>query len=88
MNMSTQLTYPGIGLAVFAEQLFLPVPAMVLLITVGALASQGVSTDFWLTTQLDRFFGTLPTWGQDFCSQIRSPASCRSSIALGERFLS
>ena len=39
--MSTQLTYPGIGIAVFAEQLCLPVPAMVLLITVGALASQG-----------------------------------------------
>ena len=41
MNMSTQLTYPGIGLAVFAQQLNLPMPSMLLLITVGALASRG-----------------------------------------------
>jgi membrane protein DedA with SNARE-associated domain/rhodanese-related sulfurtransferase len=41
MNMSTQLTYPGIGLAVFAQQLNLPMPSMLLLITVGTLASRG-----------------------------------------------
>jgi len=36
-----QLTYWGIGLAVFAQQFCLPVPSMVLLMTVGALAAQG-----------------------------------------------
>ncbi|WP_353069900.1 VTT domain-containing protein [Tunturibacter empetritectus] len=41
MNLSTQLTYPGIGIAVFAQQLCLPVPSMVLLVTVGALAAHG-----------------------------------------------
>jgi membrane protein DedA with SNARE-associated domain/rhodanese-related sulfurtransferase len=41
MNLSNQLTYPGIGTAVLAQQLGLPVPSMVLLITVGALAAQG-----------------------------------------------
>lgn len=35
------LTYTGVLLAVFAEQLCLPVPSIVFLITAGALASQG-----------------------------------------------
>lgn len=35
------LTYTGVLLAVFAEQLCLPIPSVVFLITAGALASQG-----------------------------------------------
>ncbi len=38
---ATQLTYTGIGLAVFAQQLSLPVPSVVFLMTAGALAAQG-----------------------------------------------
>jgi membrane protein DedA with SNARE-associated domain/rhodanese-related sulfurtransferase len=41
MNPIPELTYMGIGLAVFAQQLCLPVPSMLLLMTAGALASQG-----------------------------------------------
>jgi membrane protein DedA with SNARE-associated domain/rhodanese-related sulfurtransferase len=41
VSISTQLTYPGVGVAVFAQQLNLPLPSMLLLITVGALASRG-----------------------------------------------
>ena len=41
MTGATQLTYSGIGLAVFAQQFCLPVPAMLLLMTAGALAAQG-----------------------------------------------
>jgi membrane protein DedA with SNARE-associated domain/rhodanese-related sulfurtransferase len=41
MNPATQLTYTAIGLAVFAQQFCLPVPAMLLLMTTGALAAQG-----------------------------------------------
>ncbi len=41
MSGATQLTYSGIGLAVFAQQLCLPVPAVLLLVTVGALAAEG-----------------------------------------------
>jgi membrane protein DedA with SNARE-associated domain/rhodanese-related sulfurtransferase len=41
MSGATQLTYSGIGLAVFAQQLCLPVPAVLLLVTVGALAADG-----------------------------------------------
>ena len=49
MNLSTQLTYPGIGMAVFAQQLCLPVPSMVLLVTVGALAAHGLEDlHIWL----------------------------------------
>ena len=44
MSPSTQLTYPGICLAVFAQQLCLPLPALLLLMTTGALASQGQGT--------------------------------------------
>jgi len=38
---ASQLTYSGIGLAVFGQQLCLPVPAMLLLMTAGALAADG-----------------------------------------------
>jgi membrane protein DedA with SNARE-associated domain/rhodanese-related sulfurtransferase len=41
MSGATPLTYTGIGLAVFAEQFCLPVPAVLLLMTAGALAAQG-----------------------------------------------
>jgi len=41
MTAVTQLTYSGIGLAVFARQLCLPVPAVLFLMTAGALAAQG-----------------------------------------------
>jgi len=41
MSGATQLTYSGIGLAVFAQQLSLPVPSVVFLMTAGALAAQG-----------------------------------------------
>lgn len=41
MSGATQLTYSGIGLAVFARQLSLPVPAVLFLMTAGALAAQG-----------------------------------------------
>jgi membrane protein DedA with SNARE-associated domain/rhodanese-related sulfurtransferase len=41
MNPITGLTYSGIGLAVFAQQFCLPLPAMLLLMTTGALAAQG-----------------------------------------------
>jgi membrane protein DedA with SNARE-associated domain/rhodanese-related sulfurtransferase len=41
MNPTTELTYTGIGLAVFAQQFCLPVPSMLLLMTTGALAAQG-----------------------------------------------
>jgi membrane protein DedA with SNARE-associated domain/rhodanese-related sulfurtransferase len=40
-NGATQLTYSGIWLAVFARQLCLPVPAVLFLMTAGALAAQG-----------------------------------------------
>lgn len=41
MSGATQLTYSGIGLVVFARQLSLPVPAVLFLMTAGALAAQG-----------------------------------------------
>jgi membrane protein DedA with SNARE-associated domain/rhodanese-related sulfurtransferase len=41
MNPATELTYTGIGLAVFAQQFCLPVPSMLLLMTAGALAASG-----------------------------------------------
>ena len=41
MNGVEQLTYPSIGLAVFAQQFGLPVPAMLLLIAAGTLAKRG-----------------------------------------------
>jgi membrane protein DedA with SNARE-associated domain/rhodanese-related sulfurtransferase len=41
MSGASQLTYSGIGLAVFGQQLCLPVPAMLLLMTAGALAADG-----------------------------------------------
>ena len=41
MTGATQLTYSGIAVAVFAQQFCLPVPAMLLLMTAGALAAQG-----------------------------------------------
>jgi membrane protein DedA with SNARE-associated domain/rhodanese-related sulfurtransferase len=41
MTTPAQLTYPGITLAVFAQQFCLPVPSLLLLMTAGALAAQG-----------------------------------------------
>jgi membrane protein DedA with SNARE-associated domain/rhodanese-related sulfurtransferase len=41
MGAETSLTYSGIGLAVFAQQFCLPVPALLLLMTAGALAARG-----------------------------------------------
>jgi membrane protein DedA with SNARE-associated domain/rhodanese-related sulfurtransferase len=41
MNSAPELTYTGIGLAVFAQPFCLPVPSMLLLMTTGALAAQG-----------------------------------------------
>ena len=41
MNGAAQLTYSSIGLAVFAQQFGLPVPAMLLLMAAGTLARQG-----------------------------------------------
>jgi membrane protein DedA with SNARE-associated domain/rhodanese-related sulfurtransferase len=41
MTGASQLTYSGIGLAVFGQQFCLPVPAMLLLMTAGALAADG-----------------------------------------------
>jgi membrane protein DedA with SNARE-associated domain/rhodanese-related sulfurtransferase len=41
MNGTEQLTYSSIGLAVFAQQFGLPVPAMLLMIAAGTLARQG-----------------------------------------------
>jgi membrane protein DedA with SNARE-associated domain/rhodanese-related sulfurtransferase len=41
MTGTTQLTYTGIWLAVFARQLCLPVPAILFLMSAGALAVQG-----------------------------------------------
>jgi membrane protein DedA with SNARE-associated domain/rhodanese-related sulfurtransferase len=41
MDVVVQLTYWGIGLTVFAQQVCLPVPSMLLLMTAGALAAQG-----------------------------------------------
>jgi membrane protein DedA with SNARE-associated domain/rhodanese-related sulfurtransferase len=41
MNGTTELTYTSIGLAVFAQQFGLPVPAMLLLMAAGTLARQG-----------------------------------------------
>ena len=41
MTGQTQLTYTGVGLAVFAQQFCLPVPSILLLMTAGALAAQG-----------------------------------------------
>jgi membrane protein DedA with SNARE-associated domain/rhodanese-related sulfurtransferase len=41
MNGVAQLTYSSIGLAVFAQQFGLPVPAMLLLMAAGTLARQG-----------------------------------------------
>lgn len=40
MSLASQLTYSGIGLAVFAEQLCLPVPSGLLLMTAGALIAR------------------------------------------------
>jgi len=41
MTGASPLTYSGIGLAVFGQQFCLPVPAMLLLMTAGALAADG-----------------------------------------------
>ena len=41
MSVAPQLTYSGLGLAVFAQQLCLPVPSVLLLIAAGALAASG-----------------------------------------------
>ncbi len=41
MNSAAQLTYLAIGLAVFGQQLCLPLPSMLLLMTAGALAGRG-----------------------------------------------
>jgi membrane protein DedA with SNARE-associated domain/rhodanese-related sulfurtransferase len=41
MSMLSQLSYSGLFLAVFARQLCLPVPAILFLITAGALAAHG-----------------------------------------------
>ena len=41
MTGASQLTYSGIGLAVFGQQFCLPVPSMLLLMTAGALAADG-----------------------------------------------
>jgi membrane protein DedA with SNARE-associated domain/rhodanese-related sulfurtransferase len=41
MGGVAQLTYTGIGLAVFARQLCLPVPAVVFLMAAGTMAAQG-----------------------------------------------
>jgi membrane protein DedA with SNARE-associated domain/rhodanese-related sulfurtransferase len=41
MSGTTPLTYSGIGLAVFGQQFCLPVPAMLLLMSAGALAADG-----------------------------------------------
>lgn len=41
MNGAAQLTYSSIGLAVFAQQFGLPVPAMLLLMAAGTLARHG-----------------------------------------------
>ncbi|SFS12168.1 membrane protein DedA, SNARE-associated domain [Granulicella pectinivorans] len=41
MNGAAQLTYLALGLAVFGQQLCLPLPSMLLLMTVGALAARG-----------------------------------------------
>ncbi|WP_263380584.1 VTT domain-containing protein [Granulicella paludicola] len=41
MATPAQLTYPGIAMAVFAQQFCLPVPSLLLLMTAGALAAQG-----------------------------------------------
>jgi membrane protein DedA with SNARE-associated domain/rhodanese-related sulfurtransferase len=49
MTGATQLTYSGIGLAVFAQQFCLPVPAMLLLMTAGALAAhEDLHLRIWL----------------------------------------
>lgn len=41
MTASVHLTYTGVLLAVFAEQLCLPIPSIVFLMAAGALSSQG-----------------------------------------------
>ncbi|MBV9085691.1 MAG: VTT domain-containing protein [Acidobacteriaceae bacterium] len=41
MTDSSQLTYSGVLLAVFAQQLCLPIPSVVFLITAGAISAQG-----------------------------------------------
>jgi membrane protein DedA with SNARE-associated domain/rhodanese-related sulfurtransferase len=41
MTGASTLTYSGIGLAVFGQQFCLPVPAMLLLMTAGAMAADG-----------------------------------------------
>ncbi len=49
MNAATPLTYPGIAVAVFAQQFCLPVPSLLLLMTAGALAAQGEGNlSLWL----------------------------------------
>jgi membrane protein DedA with SNARE-associated domain len=41
MTLPSQLTYTGVLLAVFANQLCLPVPAIVFLMVAGALSAHG-----------------------------------------------
>jgi membrane protein DedA with SNARE-associated domain len=41
MTGSSHLTYTGVLLAVFAQQLCLPIPSVVFLMTAGALSAQG-----------------------------------------------
>ncbi len=41
MTSSLELTYPGVLLAVFAEQLCLPIPSVVFLMAAGALSARG-----------------------------------------------
>ena len=41
MSPYLQLTYPGVLLAVFAQQLCLPIPSVVFLMTAGALSARG-----------------------------------------------
>jgi membrane protein DedA with SNARE-associated domain/rhodanese-related sulfurtransferase len=94
MNISTtHLTYPGIGVAVFAQQLNLPMPAMLLLVTVGALASQGQGNLYLPFVLLAGMIGCLAAdgfwfwlgrrWGSGVirlvCSFTSNPQKSRST---------
>ena len=62
MTASVHLTYTGVLLAVFAEQLCLPIPSVVFLMAAGALSSQGQ-----MRTSIIVFLGVSGCLAADGC---------------------
>ena len=75
-----QLTYTGVVLAVLANQLCLPVPAVVFLMAAGALSAQG-HMRFGLVVLLS----ALPAWPLTACgSGWAAGGACGSSMLFAD----